>query len=380
MLDQKQVQSLPQLAPPVLTAYLDTNPANARNQGQPAGYIIYLKSRGRVIAERSLGDEQKLCREQLKRVEEHLRREPPRSRGVLVIAGPHAWTLLPLQVDVEDELHWGRPSLTQLLWLLDENRPCGGVIVDRSGARFYRLWMGEAEEQKAAEFRVDTSKWRRKDLVPPAHPGIQKMRGSQRDVFEQRIEAQYARFYRETADRIRQWAERERLDPIVIAGPNEVVEPIWGELPRLLRERAAMVKVDLGRSSAAEVQERLESAVQSWKRENELAMVAKIVEHKNGLRAVAGMDETLAQVQLGGARQLVVVRGLGGKLRQCADCGWTDRAADQECAYCGGEKQMVALRAVIPELARRYDVPVHVVAGEAAAVLREAGGIGAWLR
>jgi sirohydrochlorin ferrochelatase len=45
-----------------------------------------------------------------------------------------------------------------------------------------------------------------------------------RDVFEQRIEAQYARFYRETAERIRRWAERESLDPIVLAGPNRVLQ------------------------------------------------------------------------------------------------------------------------------------------------------------
>ncbi|MFH1575269.1 MAG: hypothetical protein ABIG68_14915, partial [Acidobacteriota bacterium] len=182
MLNQKQIQSLPQLGPPVLTAYLEISPAKARNQGRTPGYLIYLKSRGQVIAARAPREEQKLCKEQLKRVEDFLRHEPPRSRGVLVIAGPEAWSVLPLQVGVEDELHWGRPSLNQLLWLLDEHRPCGAVAIDRSGARFLRLWMGEAEEQKAAEFRLDTSQWRRKDLVPPAHPGMQKTRGSQRDV------------------------------------------------------------------------------------------------------------------------------------------------------------------------------------------------------
>jgi peptide subunit release factor 1 (eRF1) len=57
-----------------------------------------------------------------------------------------------------------------------------------------------------------------------------------------------------------------------------------------------------------------------------------------------------------------------------------DRAADRVCANCGGERRVVALRAVIPELARRYGVPVEVVAVEAARKLREAGGIAAWLR
>ena len=93
------------------------------------------------------------------------------------------------------------------------------------------------------------------------------------------------------------------------------------------------------------------------------------------------MDETLAQVQQGGARKLVVARGLGGKLRQCVKCGWTDRAADPECALCGAERRIVALRAVLPELARKHGVPVEVVAGEAAHKLREAGnGLAAWLR
>lgn len=380
MLDAKQIHSLPQLTPPVLTAYLETNPAHARNQGHPPGFLIYLKSRGRVIGARVAKDEQKLFREQLKRVEEHLRQHKLHTKGALVIAGPKAWAVLPLQVDVEDELHWGRPSLTQLLWLLDEHQPCGAVFVDRSGARFFRLWLGEMEEQQRAAFKIDTSQWRRKDLLPPAHPGNQKTRGSQRDVFEQRIEAQYAKFYRDAAERMRQWAEREKLEPVFVAGPNEVVEPVWAELPRPFRERAALVKGDMSHLSLPQIQERLMPEVERWKRAFELTLVNRMLSGRNGSRAVVGMDETLAQVQQGGARELVVVRGLGGKLRQCSKCGWTDRAADPECAVCGGERRVVALRAAIPELARKYGVPVEIVAGEAGRKLREAGGMAAWLR
>ena len=380
MLDANKIHSLPRLTPPVLTAYLDTNPANARNQGHPPGYIIYLKSRGKIIGARAPKSEQKLFQEQLKRVEEYLRHHPPRSRGQLVVAGPQVWEVLPLQVDVDDELHWGRPSLTQLLWLLDEHQPCGVVQADRSGARFFRFWMGEAEEQAAAAFKVDTTQWRRKDLLPPSHPGNQKTRGSQRDVFEQRIEAQYAKFYRDAAERIRQWAEREKLNPVFVVGPNEVVEPVWAEMPKPIQERAAMIKGDTSRLSLADLQARLEPEIARWKRETELKLVEKMIGSSNGVRAVIGLDETLAQVQLGGTRQLVVARGLGGKVKQCAKCGWVDRSADRECASCGGERRLVALRAVVPELARKYGVPVEVVAGEAGRKLRESGGIGAWLR
>jgi len=380
MLDASRIHTLPQLEPPILTLYLNTNPADPRNQGHPPGYLIWLKSRARVIGGRAPREEQKLFHEQVKRLEDHLRQRPPHERGVAIFAGPNAWELFPLQVEVEDELHWGAPSLTQLLWLLDEHQPCGVVLADRSGARFFRFWLGEVVEQKHQMLRLDTSQWRRKDQMPPSHPGIQKTRGSQRDVFEQRVEAQYARFYRETAEHLRQWAEREKLDPVFLAGPNEVVEPLRAELPRAFQERAALVKGVPAHSTPAEIQARLEPEVARWKRESELSMVNRMLANPNGTRAVLGMDETLARLQQGLTRELVVVRGLGGKLRQCSKCGWVDRAADRVCANCGGERRAVALRAVIPELARHYGVPVEVVAGEAARKLREVGGIAAWLR
>jgi peptide subunit release factor 1 (eRF1) len=141
-----------------------------------------------------------------------------------------------------------------------------------------------------------------------------------------------------------------------------------------------MIKGDISRHSPAELQARLEPEITRWKRERELKLVEKMIGSSNGVRAVVGLDETLAQVQLGGTRQLIVARGLGGKVKQCAKCGWVDRAADRECASCGGERRLVALRAVVPELARKYGVPVEVVAGEAGRKLRESGGIGAWLR
>jgi hypothetical protein len=57
-----------------------------------------------------------------------------------------------------------------------------------------------------------------------------------------------------------------------------------------------------------------------------------------------------------------------------------DRSASAVCAFCGGERRTVTLREILPGLSRRHQVAVEVVAGEAARKLREAGGMGAWLR
>src|SRR5262249_59941458 len=89
-----------------------------------------------------------------------------------IFSAPSVWEFLTLQVEVEDELHWGPPSLTQLLWLLDEHQPCGAVLADRSGARFFRYWLGEVAEEEHETFLLDTSEWPRKELQPPAHPRV----------------------------------------------------------------------------------------------------------------------------------------------------------------------------------------------------------------
>ena len=95
---------------------------------------------------------------------------------------------------------------------------------------------------------------------------------------------------------------------------------------------------------------------------------------------VIGIDETLVQLQQGRIRNLAVVKGLDGSLKQCVKCMWADRTQDPACPACGGERQVVRLREVLPQLARRYSVSVEVVSGEAARRLEKAGGMGAWLR
>ena len=134
MLDATLIDLLPKLEPPILTVYLDTNPAKASNQGTPSGARIWLKSQGKALQADVPRVEQKVFRKQLERVDRFLETRPKRERGIMVVAGPKVWRVLQLQVDVDNELHWGGVVRTQLLWLLDEHQPCGVAVVDRSGA------------------------------------------------------------------------------------------------------------------------------------------------------------------------------------------------------------------------------------------------------
>jgi hypothetical protein len=60
----------------------------------------WLKSHGRVLSRELSRDARKTLRTQLARIERFLRTKRPRSRSIIVLASPHLWDSIPLQVDV----------------------------------------------------------------------------------------------------------------------------------------------------------------------------------------------------------------------------------------------------------------------------------------
>jgi peptide subunit release factor 1 (eRF1) len=379
MLDAKLVQSLPQIPAPVLTAYLETNPADSRNLRHPPGYLIWLKSQAKNLEERVPQAERKAFREQVQRLKEYLSGNPANTRGLVVFAGPQVWHLFLLRVQTENELFWGSPSLAQLLWLMEEHRPCGVVLVDRSGARFFHYWMGELSEDHEARLNIDTAEWKRKEWTPPSQPGVAGMRGTDRHSFEHRVEAQYVRFFSKEAEHVRAWADRRNLNSVFLAGPPKLVELAWAELPKGLRQRAVLIKEDIEHLPLAEMEARIESEVQRWDREYERALVNRLLDSADGSHAVIGLDTTLADLQEGLTRGIVTVHGIDAEVSECTKCGWTDHLADTICPICGGTRRSASLKSVLPQLARRYKAPLEVVAEDAEEKLRQVGGIGAWL-
>ena len=380
MLDAKLLESLPQIPPPVLTAYLETNPADSRNLRHPPGYIIWLKSQAKDIEGDVPESERKAFREQVQRLEEHLTQYPPRTLGTVVFAGPEFWQSISLHVEAEDELFWGLPSLIQILWLMSEHRLCGVVVADRSRARFFHYWMGEITQDHEARFNIDTTEWSRKDLKPPSQPGIEVIRGTHRDAFERRVEAQYASFFAKEAEHIRAWVDTWKLNAVLLMGPPKLEELVWSKLPKSVQRRTLLVQEDIEHLPWAELEDRIKSEVHSWERDHEKKLLDQLFDGPDGVRVVLGVDETLTHLQEGLVRTAVVVREIEGRVRQCTRCGWTDRTVDLTCPICGGARLATDLRAVLPPLLRRYKVPLEVIAEDVPERLSKAGGIGAWLK
>lgn len=375
-----ELESLTLLPAPVLSVYLDINPASARNQSHPPGFLTWLRSQARDRANTVPAAEQKLFREMVEKVEEQLKREPPQGRGYIAFAGPAVWEQFVLQVDLPDQLEWGPPELTPLVWLLEEQRPCGLVLLDRTGARFFRYVLGELHEDHEEALQFDPSQWRRKDLMPPAQPGVEQVRGSQRDAFEHRIEAQYVRFLAQEAGHLQQWVQRHRLPVIFVAGPPELTELLWKEAPKGLQERLVRIPKDLAHNTLAELRRVTAEELQRWEQAHQQQLLTKLMEESNGTQAVLGLARTLEKLQQGLAREVVLARGWDAPLSQCDRCQWADLEDASVCSACGGPRRTVSLLRVLPALTRRYKATLEILAGTAAEYLRQRGGIGARLR
>jgi hypothetical protein len=377
MLRPALIESLPELASPVLTAYLDTNREKAANRALEPGYLISLGSQAKLTEQRIDPEDRGAFRKQVERAESYLRVHPPASKGVAIFSGQDSWQFVPLEAAVEDEVDWGTPNLAPLLWLLEEYKPYGIVTVDQKHAQFFLYWLGE---MLVLEDKVcSPAPTKEKEMGPVARAfGVRVTRGTNRDVFKHHQDAQYLHYYRQIAQQIERWCAAEHLQSLFLLGLGEVISAVQREIAAHLREQIVPVEEDLCWTSIAELHKRIEPIVTKHELEHETAVVEKLLSEERGV--VVGIDETLVRLQQGRIRDLVVAKGLDGDLKRCSECLWVDRTTDPRCPACGRERYPVTLRSVLPELARRYKVSMEVVSGEAGQKLKEAGGMGAWLR
>jgi hypothetical protein len=100
-----------------------------------------------------------------------------------------------------------------------------------------------------------------------------------------------------------------------------LLELAWAELPKAMQARTILIKEDLEQLPAAELQARVEGELQRWEREYERALIDRLLDGSKEVRAVLGVDDTLAGLQEGLLRDAVVVRGFETQVRQCTKCG-----------------------------------------------------------
>jgi hypothetical protein len=369
--------ALAESSTPLLSLYLEATPTGAgRSPIANARPWIRKTAKGRESG--MAAGERQAFRAQVDRVEEFLRSSALGSGALAIFASPEKWMCLHLPPSVSNELCWGKPSLSQLRRIAEEEPGVCIVAVDRAGARFFRYEFGELSEQPAMKFEVDSSQWKRKDHSHMARPHTEMPHGMLRDVFKRRMDEQYQRFFRHIAERTKFVCGKEDLQAVLLVGSERLTKPIKSALPADVQDRAVLIPEDLARVSPAKLHAKILPKIGEWMQRFSEARAARLLGSERG--AVVGFDETLADLQAGHIGTLLMVRGLDAALRQCTKCGDVNRSADPVCAACGGSRRQVTLEQVLEDLAKEHHTRIEVLDPNSAKALAKAGGMGGWLR
>jgi peptide subunit release factor 1 (eRF1) len=378
MLNTKHVQNFSQLPAPLLTLYLNTKSGEPSKHPVIPAHLKWLKKEAKVLCRQLPPAERAAFRRELRRVETFFHGRHPREKSLVIFAGQGTWQEIPLQIEVENELRWGKPVISQLLWLFDEHQPYCIVVVDRTGARFFRYQLRELLELEDKKFVIDISQWKKKELGHVTGQTVRKTRGSQRDTFQRRMDAQFARLFSDVADRTAAFCRQENPAGIFLVGSSEFAVSVEKRIPQEFRDLVAVINQDFGKLSSTQVRQRLETMLTEWEGHSKLTKIEGLLASERG--TVTGIDETLALLQEGMIRTLVLARDLNTSLHRCVNCGHIDRSADPVCSSCKAAREPVSLKDVLPNLAESGKAAIEVVSGEAAAKLREVGGIAGWVR
>jgi len=327
MLPSDRIESLGRLSGTILTVYLNTQQDDRTRHLPVPASLSWLRKASQAIADKLKPSERDEFETRWNRVKTFLAGRHPHEKALAIFAGPNTWELVALPIRVENDLRWGRPAISQLLLLENEHKAYCVVVLDNTKARFLRYQFGELVGIQERPFAIDISQWKQKEMGHVTGQGVHKTRGSQRDAFDHRVQEQYTRLCRETAEEAATICRREKLSGIFLVGLSHLVEPIAAAIPIDFRQSLGFIREGLGSFPVAGLVHRLSGPLREWEQECAESPVQNLLGSARGV--VTEPDEVLAQLQDGAIGSLVVASDFPLTLRECNDCGWADRSAEQ---------------------------------------------------
>jgi len=370
--------ALAQLSQPLLSVYLNTNPASPRNCRSIPGYLVWLKSEARALLAGVSDAERSLCQAQFDQIERSLQAKRPEQRGVVFFAGPSTWQEISLQVEPGDEAHWGKPMLWQLCCMANDYRPACVAVLELSGARIFIYQFGTLTKVEARDFQVDTSQWKLRQRAHVAKQGVRVPHSSQLDIFERRLESRYQHLLADIISTIGRYCDAYSLDHVYLLGSDRLTGYLEKKLPARLRDQVTRIPHVCADEPSIRTQTCVEEKLREYAITHDEQLVADIL--NRGGDVITGMDTMLTQLQHGKLASVVVAEEFNPVLYQCSKCGMTVLTSGMACSRCQGALSATTLHEVLPELTIKYDCRLDIVKERAASRLRAGGDVGGRLR
>lgn len=379
MLDKQAIESIrSQIAPhepPVLSLYLNVNPAEQGNQQKAS----VLRARA-ALQDLPLTDD--LRREVLRRLEqEHV---IPGGRSLVLFSGEDPEELfnviylhqeLPL-LDLDDSegalARWGKPFTAPVLFAADQTERYAAIYVSQHLVRVFEVFMGDIEETWTSERDLDKNEWRRRSEA--AHsPAVGKATASRggRDVdtHSDRVEMNTARWYSEVVQDFRDDELSDEADRIILLGTPDAVKAFSEALTDQLRDRvvARLPAPSDDQVDASAWYPLVEDAIHEAEHTHEKELLDQMRE-----RGSWGLNEVLSLLNNGQVDVLAMPWEIGQMVWLAKESGAVaTEPGPLEAKYPDDTLVETKLKDALPEIVQRSNVRIEFVAGDNADRLRD---------
>jgi peptide subunit release factor 1 (eRF1) len=361
MITKAELQQLIDFEPtehPVLSLYLNVDPSR-RSKDK---YMLWLRKHLKEISGQADPAD-------IERVEHYFGFEygwQGKSVACFACTKTGLWQAFPLAVPMEDGVFVGSlPYIKPLTDLMDRHEPYGVALVDREGARLFKIHMGEIVET-AGTLGEETKR--------------HKQGGWAAQKLQRYEDIQASHNLRSAANVAIDFFQQGQSRRIILAGTEGTVAQFHSLLPRAWQDKVVgTVPMDMN-TSEMEVLNKSKAIIDAATARERAALVERIITSAaKGEGAAVGMSATLAALQEERAHTLVIAEGFSAPGHRCIQCGYVAAVHEGICSYCGGE--MISVDdAVEYAVKRMLELGGQVESVRNDDALAEAGSIGALLR
>ncbi|MGD6967950.1 VLRF1 family aeRF1-type release factor [Rossellomorea vietnamensis] len=209
----------------LLTMYLNTDRRDPDQQG--GKWKIALKNGLNSFNEYlDLSNEEEKkrfnsLREKIQNYVSSLERDLPRSIIIFASEDSSIWEAFQLQVPVETNFYWEEYAVLDQMKQIQSEKPLTGLIlVQQTQVKWVETAFGQIEDTEMFRFDLDTEEWRRHAGPQPSDITIASKGGSasQDDHFQQRIEANQKRWFKNLGGKLDKVAADRKWEKIIVLG------------------------------------------------------------------------------------------------------------------------------------------------------------------
>jgi peptide subunit release factor 1 (eRF1) len=354
-----------------LSVYLDVDQSKAENLNRQ--FELAFESKVKEVG-REEDHEQRDFDDCVAEVRKVLMAYEPHAHGLVIFARltGSIW-MREINVPVATEVHWAAtPHVKQFVEALDEFETYAVVLTDKSHSRIFTVKLGAIE--KHCELR--------------AISGVRHVKSAGTDHLysqshlQRKADEHFLSHLKRVVELLGDVSRSTPFDRLVLAGGTESTREIFRLLPKMLRAKVVASAPLAANAPEAQIVEEVLFIGRKAERAHELekteVLITAAVKGHNGVTGLSGTLEALNEKRV---RELVYGEGHAIRGGICEPCRAVFPSDTMQCSLCSlPVKPTDDLIEEAIGMALAEGATIKQVRGEAAEKLKDAGGIGAFLR